>query len=195
MAGTITWKRNYSKWSKGSSSWTVFNFTNSNYTLTGSLNNVGYLNKITISITNTSATGFYNDGRGEAKVSFYAVIHFGETKSIQSDTISKTFKMSGYKHTCTFPFDEIIPLSGSEAAWTSIDIYAKHTSSSTGDKETILFRDGGTLTVTYSYSEGIFKYYTDSNWQNCSVNYYDGEKWVQTQPYYYDGTIWIPTGA
>lgn len=195
MAGTITWKRNYSKWSKGSSSLTVFNFTNSNYTLTGSLNNVGYLNKITIDITNTSATGFYNDGRGESNVSFYAIIHFGEIKSIQSDTISKTFKKSGYKHTCTFTFDEVIPLSGSEAAWTSIDIYAKHTSSSTGDKETILFRDTGTLTVTYYYSEGIFKYYTDSNWQNCSVNYYDGEKWVQTQPHYYDGTKWTPTGA
>lgn len=195
MAGTIVWEKSLSQSKKTSSGWATFTYNNSGYTMTGSLNGVGYLNNITVSITNTSATGFYNDGRGESNVDFYAIIYFGETKSVQSSVISKTFKMSGYKHTCTFSFNEIIPLSGSDAAWTSIVIYAKHTSSSTGDKETILFRDGGTMTVTFSYSEGIFKYYTGSNWQNCSVNYYDGEKWIQTQPHYYDGTKWTPTGA
>lgn len=197
MAGTITWKKSMSRWTKTTSNWTAFNFTNSGYTLTGSLSNIGYLNKITISITNTSATGFYNDGRGEANVSFYAVIHFGDSISYQSNTISKTFDNDniGYRHTCIFSIDEIIPLSGSETNWTSIDIYAKHTSSSTGDKQTILFRDTGTITITFSYSEGIFKYYTGSEWQNCSVNYYTGDKWIQVQPHYYENGLWKPTGA
>lgn len=166
--------------------------------ISGKLTDLGYINKIKITVDGLRGTGFVEND--DYSLYDYHVRIKIKDKEYSSEKIRVKFGYQsgvGTLHTKTFEINETIILSGSDSIWDSVSIWAQKITSSASGGEAYAFHNDSNqrMTVTYEGTEGLFKYNTGNGWQNCSVNYYDGAKWVQVQPHYYENGLWKPTGA
>ena len=195
MAETIQWKISQASIRKRSPANYTYYLLNTVYNnsapTSGSLATIGYLTKITVTITNLGGLSDMYEAGGSGTTEYYVEITFKNGQKFTSDIQSVTInRVVGLKHTRTFTIEKVIPLSGSESQGASIAIYGRTT---TRD-DFYLCRDGGTITITYEGHKGGVKYYNNSNWEACTINYYDGSKWVPVSASYYDGAKWNPVG-